>query len=195
MSTGLQRRADDESKRSSNSWEGLGIRILLGVGLYVVQDPASLFLMSGWFNSSAKPSSPATSFRKTAKTARGSTLPKLRRCSRPLSYYADGSHPCADMFFKDGTDALYLVDVGGTCNMTKALNKVQKMNDVLANNSLRDDLPVSGLKGVVLLPNIESISQDDGTNSAAIIVTGARARELLGGLVQLLAWLPAGRSS
>ena len=110
-------------------------------------------------------------------------------------YYADGNHPCADMFFKDGTDALYLVGVGGTCNMTKALNKVQKMNDVLANDSLRDDLPVSGLKGVVLHPNIEGISQDDGTNSAAIIVTRSRARQLLGGLVQLLAWLPAGRSS
>ena len=81
------------------------------------------------------------------------------------------------MFFKDGTGALYLVDVGGTGNMSKALNKVQKMSDVLANESSRHDL-----KGVVLPPNIKSISQDDGTNSEAIIV---------GGLVQLLAWLPA----
>ena len=120
---------------------------------------------------------------------------KVATMQKATLYYADGNHPCADMFFKDGTDTLYLVDVGGTCNMTKALNKVQTMNDVLANDSLRDDLPLSGLQGVVLLPNIESISQDDGTNSAAIIVTGARARALLGGLVQLLAWLPAGRSS
>ena len=138
---------------------------------------------------------PGYIFQKNSKNSKRLDSAKVATMQQATLYYADGNHPCADMFFKDGTDALYLVDVGGTCNMTKALNKVQKMNDVLANNSLRDDLPVSGLKGVVLLPNIESISQDDGTNSAAIIVTGARARELLGGLVQLLAWLPAGKSS
>ena len=107
-------------------------------------------------------------------------------------YYADGNHPCADIFFKDDTGALYLVDVGGASNMSKALNKVQKMNDVLIKEGLREDLQVSELKGVVLLPNIESISPEDvGSISEAITVTGARARRLLGGLAQLLAWLPA----
>ena len=138
---------------------------------------------------------PGYIFQKNSKNSKRLDSAKVATMQKATLYYADGSHPCADMFFKDGTDTLYLVDVGGTCNMTKALNKVQTMNDVLANDSLRDDLPLSGLQGVVLLPNIESISQDDGTNSAAIIVTGARARALLGGLVQLLAWLPAGRSS
>jgi len=53
---------------------------------------------------------------------------------------------------------LYLVDVGGTGNMSKTLNKVQKMSDVLVKEGLREDLQVSKLKGVVLLPNIVSIS-------------------------------------
>ena len=107
-------------------------------------------------------------------------------------YYAEGNHPCADIFFKDDAGALYLVDVGGASNMSKALNKVQKMNDVLIKEGLREDLQVSELKGVVLLPNIESISPEDvGSISEAITVTGARARRLLGGLAQLLAWLPA----
>ena len=62
------------------------------------------------------------------------------------------------IFFKDDTGALYLVDVGGTGNMSKTLNKVQKMSDVLVKEGLREDLQVSKLKGVVLLPNIVSIS-------------------------------------
>ena len=62
------------------------------------------------------------------------------------------------IFFKDDAGALYLVDVGGTGNMSKALNKVQKMSDVLVKEGLREDLQVSKLKGVVLLPNIVSIS-------------------------------------
>ena len=50
----------------------------------------------------------------------------------------------------------------------------------------------SVLFAVVLLPNIVSISlENEGVISEAITVTGARARKLLGGLVQLLAWLPA----
>ena len=51
------------------------------------------------------------------------------------------------------------------------------MNDVLIKEGLREDLQVSELKGVVLLPNIESISPEDvGSISEAITVTGARAR-------------------
>ena len=76
--------------------------------------------------------------------------------------------------------------------MSKALNKVQKMSDVLVKEGLREDLQVGKLKDVVLLPNIASISlENEGIISEADTVTGARARELLGGLVQLLAWLPA----
>ena len=76
--------------------------------------------------------------------------------------------------------------------MSKALNKVQKMSDVLVKEGLREDLQVGKLKDVVLLPNIASISlENEGIISEADTVTGARAGELLGGLVQLLAWLPA----
>ena len=96
------------------------------------------------------------------------------------------------IFFSRMTGALYLVDVGGTGNMSKAWNNVQKMSDVFVKEGLREDLQVSRLKGVVLLPNILSISlENEGIISEAITVTGARARKLLGGLVQLLAWLPA----
>ena len=56
------------------------------------------------------------------------------------------------------------------------------------NESLRDDLQVGGVKGVVLLPNIESIKAS--VTVSAIAITRARARQLLGGLAQLLAWLP-----
>ena len=117
---------------------------------------------------------------------------KVAEMQNATLYYAEGNHPCADIFFKDDTGALYLVDVGGTGNMSKALNKVQKMSDVLVKEGLREELQVSKLTGVVLLPNIASISlENEGIISEAITVTGARARELLGGLVQLLAWLPA----
>lgn len=99
---------------------------------------------------------------------------------------AEGNHPCADVFFKDGSGALYLVDAGGASNMSKALNQVRKMNDVLIKEGSREDLQVSELKGVVLLPNIVSINaEDEGSISEAITVTGARARRLLGGLAQL----------
>ena len=125
------------------------------------------------------------------KNSKAIDFAKVAEMQNATLYYAERNHPCADIFFKDDSGALYLVDVGGTSNMSKALNKVQKMNDVLVKEGLREDLQVSELKGVVLLPNIESISQEDlGSISEAITVRGARARRLLGGLAQLLAWLP-----
>ena len=126
------------------------------------------------------------------KNSKAIDFAKVAEMQNATLYYAKVNHPCADIFFKDDSGALYLVDVGGTSNMSKALNKVQKMNDVLVKEGLREDLQVSELKGVVLLPNIESISPEDlGSISEAITVRGARARRLLGGLAQLLAWLPA----
>ena len=131
---------------------------------------------------------PGDIFEKNSKSLDSAKVAEMQNATL---YYAEGNHPCADIFFKDDSGALYLVDVGGTSNMSKALNKVQKMNDVLVKEGLHEDLQVSELKGVVLLPNIERISPEDvGSISEAITVTGARARMLLGGLVQLLAWLP-----
>ena len=95
-----------------------------------------------------------------------------------------------DSALKDDTGALYLVDVGGSSNMSKTLNKVHKMNDVLVKEGMREDLQVSELKGVVLLPNIVNIRLENKEISEAITVTKAGARLLLGGLAQLLAWLP-----
>ena len=132
---------------------------------------------------------PGYIFEKNSKSLDSAKVAEMQNATL---YYAERNHPCADIFFKDDSGALYLVDVGGTSNMSKALNKVQKMNDVLVKEGLREDLQVSELKGVVLLPNIESISPEDlGSISEAITVRGARARRLLGGLAQLLAWLPA----
>ena len=132
---------------------------------------------------------PGYIFQKNSKSLDSAKVAEMQNATL---YYAKVNHPCADIFFKDDSGALYLVDVGGTSNMSKALNKVQKMNDVLVKEGLREDLQVSELKGVVLLPNIESISPEDlGSISEAITVRGARARRLLGGLAQLLAWLPA----
>ena len=65
---------------------------------------------------------------------------KVAEMQNATLYYAEGNHPCADIFFKDDTGALYLVDVGGTGNMSKALNKVQKMSDVLVKEGLREDM-------------------------------------------------------
>ena len=104
--------------------------------------------------------------------------------------YARRNHPCAVIFFKDDTGALYLVDVGGSSNMSKTLHKVHKMNDVLVKEGMREDLQVSELEGVVLLPNIVNIRLENEEISEAITVTKARARLLLGGLAQVLAWLP-----
>ena len=46
---------------------------------------------------------------------------KVAAMQNATLYYAEGNHPCADLFFKDNAGALYLVDVGGTGNMSKAL--------------------------------------------------------------------------
>jgi len=81
--------------------------------------------------------------------------------------YARGNHPCADIFFKDDTGALYLVDVGGSSNMSKTLNKVHKINDVLVKKGMREDLQVSELKGVVQLPNIVNIRLENEEISEA----------------------------
>ena len=113
---------------------------------------------------------------------------KVAEMQTATLYYVKGNHPCADMFFKDNDGALYLVDVGGTSDMSKAQKKIQKMDEVLMNESVRDDLHVAGVKGVVLLPNIESIKAS--ATISAVAITRARARKLLGGLAQLLAWLP-----
>ena len=136
-----------------------------------------------------KTANPATCFRRTARV---STLQKLQRCRRAGTlYYTRQNHPCADIFFKDDTGALYLVGVGGTGNISKALKKVRKMNDVLVKEGLREDLQVSELKGVVLLPNFVNIRlENEESLSEAITVIGAKARMLLGGLAQLVAWLP-----
>ena len=129
---------------------------------------------------------PGYIFQKNSKTI---DFVKVAEMQNATLYYAEGNHPCADIFFKDDSGTLYLVDVGGTSNMSKALNKVRKMNDVLVKEGSREGLQV---RVVVLLPNIESISPEDvGSSSEAITVRGARARRLLGGLAQLLAWLPA----
>ena len=123
------------------------------------------------------------------KNSKAIDFAKVAEMQNATLYYAEGKHPCAHIFFKDDSGTLYLVDAGGTSNMSKALNKVRKMNDVLDKEGSREGLQV---RGVVLLPNIESISPEDvGSSSEAITVRGARARRLLGGLAQLLAWLPA----
>ena len=123
------------------------------------------------------------------KNSKAIDFAKVAEMQNATLYYAEGNHPCADIFFKDDSGTLYLVDAGGTSNMSKVLNKVRKMNDVLDKEGSREGLQV---RGVVLLPNIESISPEDvGSSSEAITVRGARARRLLGGLAQLLAWLPA----
>ena len=62
---------------------------------------------------------------------------KVAEMQNATLYFAEGNHPCAAIFFKDDTGALYLVDVGGTGSMSKALNKVQKMSDVLVKEGLR----------------------------------------------------------
>ena len=116
---------------------------------------ACWILMSWRLGFSVKTSSLATFFQKNSKSLR--------------------------IFFKDDTGASYLVDVGGSSNMSKALKKVHKMNDVLVKEGLREDLQVSELKGVVLLPNIVTIRLENQEISEPITVTGARARMLLGG--------------
>ncbi len=129
---------------------------------------------------------PGYIFQKNSKSLHSA---KVAEMQKGTLYYARGNHPCTEIFFKDDTGALYLVDAGGSSNMSKALNKVHKMNDVLVKEGLREDLQVSELKGAVLLPNIEYQTGNEKI-SEAITVTGARARMLLGGLAQLLAWLP-----
>ena len=112
------------------------------------------------------------------------TLPKSQRCRLPLSITPRGTIR-VPIFSSRMTLVLctWLTWVHGTGNMSKALNKVQKISDVLIKEGAREDLQVSKLRGVVLLPNIVSISlENEGIISEAITVTGARARELLGGL-------------
>ena len=82
---------------------------------------------------------------------------KVAEMQKGTLYYGWGNTPCADIFFKDDIGALHLVDVGGSSNMSKALNKVHKMNDVLVKEGSREDLQVSEFQGAALLPNIVNI--------------------------------------
>eukprot|EP00435_Cladocopium_sp_Y103_P065382 s625_g27.t1 len=83
---------------------------------------------------------------------------KVAEMQNATVYYAEENHACGGIFFKDDAGALYLVDVGGTGNMSKALKKVQKMSDVLVKEGLREDLQVSELKGVSVHTLFMSIS-------------------------------------
>ena len=130
---------------------------------------------------------PGYIFQKNSNSLDSATVAEMQKGTL---YYGWGNHPCADIFFKDDIGALHLVDVGGSSNMSKALKKVHEMNDVLVKEGLREDLLVSELKGAVLLPNIVNIRLENEEISAAVTVTGARARMLPGGLAQPLAWLP-----
>ena len=120
---------------------------------------------------------PGYIFQKNSKMLDSAKVAEMRSTTL---YYAEGNHPCADIFFKDDAGAVYLVDMGGTGNISKALNKVQKMSDVLVKEGLREDLQVSKFKDVVLLLNIVSISlENEGIISEAISVTGQEPESCL----------------
>eukprot|EP00930_Biecheleria_cincta_P073985 TRINITY_DN6122_c0_g1_i2.p1 TRINITY_DN6122_c0_g1~~TRINITY_DN6122_c0_g1_i2.p1 ORF type:complete len:534 (+),score=97.69 TRINITY_DN6122_c0_g1_i2:3-1604(+) len=108
---------------------------------------------------------------------------KVEALKQKVLYYAEGNHPCADLFFKDASGVLYFVDVGGTSNMSKAENKSRKMKAVISRPGL------GTVQGIVLLPNVFDCGRIDDDKSMRAVI-GVEARQLLGGLVQLLTWLP-----
>eukprot|EP00930_Biecheleria_cincta_P073990 TRINITY_DN6122_c0_g1_i8.p1 TRINITY_DN6122_c0_g1~~TRINITY_DN6122_c0_g1_i8.p1 ORF type:complete len:525 (+),score=101.31 TRINITY_DN6122_c0_g1_i8:3-1577(+) len=108
---------------------------------------------------------------------------KVEELKQNVLYYAEDNHPCADLFFKDARGVLHLVDVGGTSNMSKAENKSRKMKAVISRPGL------GTVQGIVLLPNVFDCGRIDDDKSMRAVI-GVEARQLLGGLVQLLTWLP-----
>lgn len=102
-------------------------------------------------------------------------------------YYADEDrlvkHPRADMFFVT-EGFLYLIEVGGGCNIRGATEKTKNLRKTV------QQAEADGIKtrAVVLLPNVDcpikGIQQDSGVQ----VVIGRGARLLLGGLAQLLPW-------
>jgi hypothetical protein len=145
---------------------------------------------------------PGRIFEQQAQTTCSLIGDRVQELQDGILYFADEdgpSHPRADMWFRTqhlgGKPVLVLVEVGGTDDEEKGRKKVQTMQSTLAEEQGKCGL---GLVGVVLLPNVELGSIEEGhledtdlvgMNSCVTIVTGREARRLLGGLVQLLTWL------
>ncbi|CAE7858295.1 unnamed protein product [Symbiodinium necroappetens] len=98
-----------------------------------------------------------------------------------------GTHQGFDIWFKTEANELVLVDVTGATNAKSceekagqiAQNAAAAMNEVQVKN-------VESVIGVLLAPNCDSAIEEP---PSAQVVRGDAARDLLGGLQQLLTWL------
>lgn len=118
----------------------------------------------------------------------------VRALMQETLYYADegrkvGTHPLSDLWFKTADHQLVLIDISGSANWKSCVEKIDVMCGAVRKESERVDfekLKVSGLRGVVLLPNLDRAP----IKVAEVeVVVGKAARRLLGGLAQLLTWL------
>ncbi|CAE7571471.1 unnamed protein product [Symbiodinium necroappetens] len=103
-----------------------------------------------------------------------------------------GTHKGFDIWFKTTANELVLLDVTGATNAKSCKEKVEQiaqnaaavMNEV--QNAPEPVESVIGVIGVLLAPNCYSAIEEPAT---AQVVQGGAARDLLGGLQQLLTWL------
>merc|ERR1712129_147809 len=116
---------------------------------------------------------------------------EVKKLDEKTLYFAEerrSPHPRADLwFFADGQ--LTLLEVGGTSNGQSATNKVNMLSKIL--NGEKENLRDISVRAVVLLPNVDENELEIKPNEEETqAITGEDARELLGGLAQLLDWLP-----
>jgi len=123
-------------------------------------------------------------------------------------YYADepgrvnatchDSHPRADIFFRTTKDEVVLIDITGSGGKNVA-KKEQKLFEVLGEMQTDIDKDLGNtskihhgvtVHGVVLAPfdMEESTEQETDSGNWVMVVRGEKARQLLGGLTQVLRW-------
>jgi hypothetical protein len=114
----------------------------------------------------------------------------LNKLEPHILYYAiarngEPTHPLADLFFRTTDNEIVLIDIfgGGSTNSTE--NKINNLKNWIGTEQSKNSKFV--LRGVVIAPFLDSYNETK--SNVVSIVKGESARSLLGGLIQVSAWL------
>jgi hypothetical protein len=114
----------------------------------------------------------------------------LNKLEPHILYYAiarngEPTHPLADLFFRTTDNEIVLIDIfgGGSTNSTE--NKINNLKNWIGTEQSKNSKFV--LRGVVIAPFLDSYNETK--SNVVSIVKGESARSLLGGLIQVSAWM------
>jgi len=137
---------------------------------------------------------------KTGRIFKGTTketldLGAIQMLKNNTIYYADEkhdgvkSHPYEDIFFLTKQIKLVLIDVTGATRKKTVNKKAKRLGEWVAYGTEQSVKENGGLTfhGVLLAPLLDGEGSIQGLEGVSIL-NGSVARDLLGGLSQLLAW-------